>query len=158
MVLIGDVRAANAGDWLADRACRRCDVEIDLIDLAAACLPDVRPDVRPEVVPTPPAVRDLAPWLASGDGFVVVVPERSPGSLSNVIAWYGREWRGKPVAFAGGGCDRLVRRLRPVFADAHTVTVPGVARVPADVDRMLDQLVWWARPLRETRVTTPYPL
>lgn len=83
----------GVAERIASRACRRTDIEVDLIDLDAACLPEACDDVGP----VPHAVLDLAPWLAAADAFVVVTPQRH---LKNVLDWFATEWQDKPVAFA----------------------------------------------------------
>lgn len=98
---------------VADRACGRAGLEVDLIDLEAACLPDL----VVERVPVPPAVRDLTPWLVAADGFVVVACR--PCLLRKAVGWCGEAWRAKPVAL---------------------VTDTGSLR-PALLDRMLDRLI-----------------
>ncbi|MEU4572343.1 NAD(P)H-dependent oxidoreductase [Nonomuraea sp. NPDC023979] len=173
-----------AADWLTCRAGLRkhppgdqaaapavvmgvdVDVDVDVLDLAEAWLPPV-PCERPSVAP--PAVRDLAPWLASADAFVIVTPEHNhsfPASLKNAVDWYRDEWRAKPVAFVSygddGGGTAAVEQLRPVFAALDAVTVSGGlafrhGRPPpvAAAEHLLDRLLWWARALRAARDTLP---
>ncbi|SHG25152.1 NAD(P)H-dependent oxidoreductase [Streptoalloteichus hindustanus] len=140
-----DPAGRAVADWLADLACHRHGIEADLLDLGAAGLPEV----ADRHVPTPPAVRDLAPWLAVAAGFVVVVPPRSPASLENAVVWWGPGWRGKPVAFASPAPnpDRLpaLRRLRDLFTAAHAVLVDEVVgfrdpRREERAARVLDEL------------------
>jgi NAD(P)H-dependent FMN reductase len=78
---------------IADRVSAHAGPEVDVLDLTAACLPDLVSDV----VPTPPAVRDLAPWLAAADGFLVVACP--PHLLSLAMAWCPAAWQGKQVIF-----------------------------------------------------------
>jgi NAD(P)H-dependent FMN reductase len=93
----------------------------------------------------------------------------------------GKEWQAKPVAFVSyGGVSgglRAVEQLRQVFAELHAVTIrDGVtfAHVWESLDasgelvaseaaceaaaRMLAQLRWWARTLRDARAVSPYAL
>ncbi|REE98343.1 NAD(P)H-dependent oxidoreductase [Thermomonospora umbrina] len=154
-ILIGGPPDRAPAERVAERAYRRGDLEVDLIDLTAACLPEVPPCG----LPTPSAVRDLVPWLAAADGFVVVVPERRSGPLVNAPGWYADQLRAKPVAFLGhGGARPAERRLRALFAAVPAVTVREAAGFGRrDTDRVLDELAWWARPLREARAKNPYP-
>ncbi|GAA0933906.1 hypothetical protein GCM10009560_40520 [Nonomuraea longicatena] len=78
---------------IADRASTHADLEVDVLDLTAACLPDLVSDV----VPAPPAVRDLEPWLEAADGFLVVACP--PHLLSLAMAWSPAAWQGKQVSF-----------------------------------------------------------
>jgi NAD(P)H-dependent FMN reductase len=80
------------------------DLEVDVLDLTIACLPDVDRCAGP----TPPAVRDLAPWLRFADGFVVVVPRSHPSPVVRAVQWCADEWRAKPVAFAGVAPPALI--------------------------------------------------
>ncbi|MFG3498314.1 NADPH-dependent FMN reductase [Streptomyces sp. NPDC047928] len=184
VIIIGSVREGRFGpvaaEWIASRARLRRDFEVDVIDLATAWLPDVMP--AEPTAPRPQAVRDLAPWLAAADAFVVVTPEYNqsfPASLKNAIDWYDEEWHAKPVAFlsyggaSGGLC--AVGQLRQVFTEAHAVTVretvsfhdyrsqfgpDGRPVAPEACDeaarRLLDRLGWWARALRHARAHEPY--
>lgn len=90
-IIIGSVRRGRFGPtaaaWLHARACRREDLDVDLIDLAEAWPPAVPPH---EGGPVPPAVRDLQPWPAAADAFVIVTPEYDhsfPASLKNAVDW-----------------------------------------------------------------------
>ncbi len=155
-----------AAAWLTGRAELREHLDVDVLDLDEAWLPPI-PCERPCVAP--PAVRDLAPWLAAADAFVIVTPEHNhsfPASLKNAVDWYRDEWRAKPVAFvsygADGGGALAVEQLRPVFAALDAVTVSGAPafrrRRPPPVEAaegLLDRLIWWARALRAARETTP---
>ncbi|WP_084963191.1 NAD(P)H-dependent oxidoreductase [Thermoactinospora rubra] len=94
-------------DRLADLACERGDLEADLLDLAVACLPCEGEGGGP-CEDTPPQVRDLSPWLAAADAYVLVIPE---------LAWFARELAGKPVVLAAPEAadllfDDLIGKLR----------------------------------------------
>ncbi|GAA0902718.1 MULTISPECIES: NADPH-dependent FMN reductase [Streptomyces violaceusniger group] len=184
VILIGSVRDCRFGlpaaEWLASVSRLRKGFDIDVIDLTTAWLPDMM-STAPSAG-RPQAVRDLAPWLAAADAFVIVTPEYKrgfPGPLKSVIDWYDEEWRAKPVAFLsyGGASSGLcaVAQLRQVFAEAHAVTVSEtvsfhqyLARLeagslPFDDEAareaarlMLDRLGWWARALRRARSLEPY--
>src|SRR5690606_5472841 len=130
----------------------------------------------------PKAVRDLAPWLAAADAFVVVTPEYNhsfPASLKNAIDWFYSEWHAKPVGFVsyGGrtGGMHAVEQLRLVFTEVEAVTVRAAVSLRnyweqldgdgklvghEDLDSaartMLDRLVWWAEALRAHRTIRPY--
>jgi NAD(P)H-dependent FMN reductase len=179
-IIIGSTRegrfAPTVANWFAAQAAQRDDLTIDTVDLAEAGLPDV-------LSGSPgPKVTAVTQRLAQADAFVVVTPEYNhsfPAPLKSVIDWHSKEWRAKPVGFVSyGGVSgglRAVEHLRQVFAELHAVTVRdtvsfhGVwahfdaAGQPKDPDRcaraaksMLDQLVWWARALRDARAERPY--
>ncbi|MGH3587215.1 MAG: NADPH-dependent FMN reductase [Pseudonocardia sp.] len=180
VVIIGSIRQGRFGPtaaaWFAAQACERGDVEVDVVDLAEAWLPEVLPAER-TCLPQP--VRDLAPWLAAADAFVVVTPEYNhgfPGSLKNAIDWFREEWQAKPVAFVcyGGPAAglRAVEQLRQVFVAVGAVPIRETVSLSHHRDRfdaagrpldpeatnaaataLLDQLTCWAAVLRTHRVS-----
>lgn len=182
-VIIGSTRNGRFGPtvagWFAGRA-RRRGLDVDLVDLAAARLPETLPD-HDEEAPAP--VRALAPRLAAADAFAVVTPEYNrsfPAPLKTAIDWFYEEWRAKPVAVISYGREsgglHAAAQLREVFAELHAVTVRDGVSLPcywelfaadgswpkptADcntaVETTLDQLSWWALALREARAKRPY--
>ncbi|MFI5531253.1 NADPH-dependent FMN reductase [Kitasatospora sp. NPDC051853] len=179
-VIIGSTREGRFGPtvahWFADRARRREDLDVDLVDLLDERLPDV-------LAGTPtPEVASLTPRLAAADAFVVVTPEYNhsyPAPLKSAIDWHRQEWQAKPVGFVsyGGiaGGLRAVEHLRQVFAEVHATTVRDTvsfhsawelfdeagqlhdpARPEGAAKTMLDQLVWWGRALRDAKSAHPY--
>ncbi len=180
VIIVGSTRegrfAPTVAGWFARLAAQRADMTIDVIDLAEARLPDVLSrQAGPEVAA-------VTPRLARADAFVVVTPEYNhsfPAPLKNLIDWHFHEWQAKPVGFVsyGGlaGGLRAVEQLRQVFAELHAVTVRdsvsfhGVwAQFDSDgcpkdeagctraAGKMLGQLSWWGRTLREGRAKRPY--
>ncbi|WP_419998284.1 NAD(P)H-dependent oxidoreductase [Streptomyces boninensis] len=142
-------RVAVAAGQLAGR-------EADVLDLAAACLPEPCPGPG-WCEPEPAAVRDLRPWLASADGFVAVLPAAAnspPAPLHSALTWCADAWRARPVALLpyGTGGRQCTAELRLAFAEAHALTV-AETDCPAQA---LDQLTWWARALRAARAEQPY--
>ena len=179
-IIIGSTREGRlspiVANWFAALAASRDDMAVEVLDLAAAQLPDMLTPERPR------AVAAITPRLAAADAFVVVTPEYNhsfPAPLKTLIDWHTQEWRAKPVGFVshGGlaGGLRAVEHLRQVFAELHAGTVrhtvsfhmawtqfdshglphdrEGAARA-AHV--MLDQLTWWAEALRDARGRRPY--
>ena len=179
-IVVGSTREGRRGpaiaEWFRTAAQQRGNMDLDVIDLAAAGLPDVLTNSRP------PEVIALANRLDRADAFVIVTPEYNhsfPAPLKTAIDWYSAEWQAKPVGFVSyGGISgglRAVEQLRQVFAELHAVTVRNTvslhgvwARLAEDgtlIDpdgsekaarAMLDQLAWWARALRQARNQTPY--
>lgn len=125
----GRVRADRlVADWLDHLACPREDLEVDLLDLAVAGLPDP-PREAPRVPPR--AVADLAPWLTRADGFVVVVPRQRAGPLHSAIHWCAAGWRAKPVAFAAhAGTSFALPRLRAELVAVHAALTDHVVTYP----------------------------
>ncbi|GAA0981437.1 NAD(P)H-dependent oxidoreductase [Nocardiopsis tropica] len=183
-VIVGSTREGRfcptAADWFAGRAETHAGVEVDVVDLAAARLPDT----LVESSPLPAEVGALAPRIAAADAFVVVTPEYNhsfPAPLKTAVDWFFDEWRAKPVGFVSyGGVSgglRAVEQLRLVFAELQATTVRSTVCFPNFWDRfdadggwprspegaeeaaadMLAQLTWWAHALRAHRGRVPYP-
>ncbi len=126
--------------------------------------------------------KDLERRLTEADAFVVVTPEYNhsfPAAIKMLIDLYSDPWMAKPVGFVsyGGvaGGLRAVEQLRQVFPELHAMTVRDSVSFPSAWDlfddkgephepdrprrtlkRMLTQLDWWARALREGRKVNPY--
>jgi NAD(P)H-dependent FMN reductase len=179
-IIIGSTRqgrfAPTVANWIAGQAIQRNDMQVNLIDLAEARLPDVL-SREPS-----PEVAAITPQLEEADAFVVVTPEYNhsfPAPLKTAIDWHFTAWRAKPVAFVSyGGISgglRAVEQLRQVFAELHAVTVRDTVSFhgawvqfdsdgrPKEPDRyektaktMLDQLAWWGISLRDARNQRPY--
>ncbi|HEY0639741.1 MAG TPA: NAD(P)H-dependent oxidoreductase [Pseudonocardiaceae bacterium] len=183
-VIIGSTRNGRFGPtvarWFVTLARRRRGLDVDLVDLAEADLPDRLTD---EGEPVPPAVRALSPRLAAADAFVVVTGEYNrsfPAPLKSAIDWYSEEWRAKPVTVVsyGGPSGGLhaTSQLREVFTEVHAVTIRETVCLPqyweqfdadggwpkasadcAQAARIaLDRLAWWALALREARARRPF--
>lgn len=186
VVIIASTRPGRLGSaiaaWVVEQARRRDDLEVEVIDLASPPFPPVLSTVHPGN--TRPAAVDRASLaLGAADGFVVVTPEHNhsyPAALKNAIDWFTNEWHAKPVGFVSyGGISgglRAVEHLRNVFSEVQATTIrhtvsfanvwdqfspEGPTAVTSGalqaVDRMLEQLVWWARVLRSGRHQQRYP-
>ncbi|MEU8248258.1 NAD(P)H-dependent oxidoreductase [Nonomuraea sp. NPDC048916] len=185
-IIIGSTRRGRFGPtvagWFAARARRRGDLDIDLVDLAEADLPQTLTDHEE---PLPERVRALAPRLTAADAFAVVTPEYNrsfPAPLKTAIDWYHEEWQAKPVTFVAYGREsgglHAIEQLRQVFTELHAVAIRDVISLPcywdlfaadgtwpkataecnAAATATLDRLVWWARALRDARARCPYTL
>lgn len=174
-VIVGSTREGRFGPvvarWFAARAARRPEYDLDVIDLVEADLPGVlpsRPDAR---------IDAYVARIAAADAFVVVTPEYNhayPAALKQALdVAPPRVWRAKPVGFVSyGGISgglRAVEQLRQVFPELEATTIRETVsfhgawnRFDADgelhdpeaeaaVQRMLDQLAWWASALRTAR-------
>lgn len=183
VVIIGSTREGRFGptvaNWFAEQARQRADLDLDVLDLAEAALPDALTGYGQ---PAPAAVTDVTGRLAAADAFVVVTPEYNhsyPAPVKTLIDWHRAEWQAKPVGFVSyGGMSgglRAVEHLRGVFAEVHAVTVRDTVSFHGAWDRfgpdarpvdpaecaaaaksMLDQLAWWAHTLRDARSVRPY--
>ena len=183
-VIIASTRTGRFGptvaEWFTDRARRRGDLDVELIDLAKARLPQTLRD-HDELVPA--RVRRLGTRLAAADAFVIVTPEYNgsfPAPLKTAIDWFYEEWHAKPVGFVAYGRESgglpAVAQLRQIFAELHAVTIQSAITLPCywdlftadggwpkataacntNVKTTLDQLVWWARALMRARADKPY--
>jgi NAD(P)H-dependent FMN reductase len=183
-VIIGSTRNGRFGptvaDWFARQAAKRADLDIDVIDMVIANLPQTLPDTDE---PTPAEVAVLAPRLAAADAFAVVTPEYNssfPAPLKTALDWYYEEWHAKPVALITYGRETgglyAAAQLRQVFTELQAITIRNTVTLPcyweqfaadgswprrtagydASVKNMLDQLVWWAHALQDARIKSPY--
>ncbi|MGV9878564.1 NADPH-dependent FMN reductase [Streptomyces sp. NPDC003006] len=168
--------APTVADWFTGQAAQRGDLDVDVIDLVDARLPDELSEQRG------PEVSGITPRIDAADAFVVITPEYNhsfPATLKTAIDWHYSEWRAKPVGFVsyGGmaGGLRAVEQLRQVFAELHAVTVRDTVSFhgvwscfdesgalcdptgPVSAAKtMLDQLAWWGHTLREGKAVRPY--
>lgn len=183
-VIIGSTRNGRFGptvaDWFAQQAAKRAAFDVDLVDLAVANLPSTLTDTDE---PTPAEVAVLAPRLAAADAFAVVTPEYNssfPAPLKTALDWYYEEWHAKPVAIVAYGRETgglyAAAQLRQVFTELQAVAIRNTVSLPcyweqfaadgswprpgcgyeAAAKNTLDQLVWWARALRNARTEHPY--
>jgi NAD(P)H-dependent FMN reductase len=165
-VVIGSVREGRFGPvvarWFADRARRRPELSVDVVDLL-----DTELDT-------------FAERIGTADAVVVVTPEYNhsfPGPLKTAIDAATGRWRDKPVGFVSyGGLSgglRAVEQLRPVLAELHalglrdTVSFHGASAAFDDDGRprddaaglaatvLLDALEWWARTMLRARDERP---
>ncbi|MGH3761662.1 NADPH-dependent FMN reductase [Actinophytocola sp.] len=170
-VIVGSTRQGRVGDtiarWFVGRAERCGDLDLDVLDLADFDFPQHYPEE------TTTQMTAFTTAIDHADGFVVVTPEYNrsfPASLKQAIDYAYDEWHAKPVGFVAYGCrgrgHYAVQALRVVFAELHTMAVRdevGIDLMRGHDDRdelavttMLDQLVWWARALRDARAAHPY--
>jgi NAD(P)H-dependent FMN reductase len=183
-VIVGSTREVRFGptvaNWFVGQVSQRDDMVVNVVDLAEARLPAVLDGQLPPDAAL--ACGALTPVLNAAEAFVIVTPEYNhsfPASLKNAIDWHFTQWRAKPIGFVsyGGlaGGLRAVEHLRLVFAELHAVTIRdtvsfhgaweqfdsnGSPKDPAGCNAaakiMLDQLVWWARALRDAKAKHPY--
>ncbi|MER7000379.1 NAD(P)H-dependent oxidoreductase [Streptomyces sp. NPDC000410] len=172
-VIIGSTREGRVGEsvarWFTERATRRQDLELSVVDLIDFDFPARYPDRAT------PHMRKFTDEVARAEAFVLVTPEYNrsfPASLKQAIDYAYDEWRTKPVAFVsyghGSGGLYAVEQLRPVFTELHAVSLRNGVGLNLLRDRfeegeqdravglMLDQLGWWGLALREARATRPY--
>ncbi|MGK5549194.1 NADPH-dependent FMN reductase [Streptomyces sp. URMC 127] len=167
-------------EWFVAEARRFGGFDIDVVSLPEAGLPVLV--TRPPSAEAAERLAGISPRLAAADAFVVITAEYNhayPAVLKSAIDWHVDEWHAKPVAFVcyGGRSAglRAVEQLRLVFSELHAVTLrdsvsfanvwdqfddEGRPKDPEGIalaaKAMLNQLVWWARSLREAREKRPF--
>lgn len=171
--------ADRPGEWLLRIAQKREGVAFELIDLRDYPLPFFDEPVSPFRAPSKNEV--ALRWgrkVAALDAFVFVMGEYNhsiPASLKNALDYLYAEWNRKPaafVAYGNAGGARAVEQLRLMLVELQVaplrsaVHVPGAAYIDilrngktfADfphleqtAESLLDDLVWWARTLRDGR-------
>jgi len=167
LVILGSTREGRIGEkvarWLMGRLEARTDADFELVDLRDYALLDI----------------DGQRWtekVAAADGYIVVTPEYNhgyPAPLKAALDAAYREWNRKPIAFVSYGGHaagyRAVEQLRLVAVELQMVpireqlgiqapwaafdadgslTQPGAEEA---VERLLNDLLWWARALRQAR-------
>ncbi|MBF6262997.1 NAD(P)H-dependent oxidoreductase [Nocardia farcinica] len=177
-VIVASVRperfAPVVADWFLRTVRARPEFDTGVIDLLDTPLPvDLTENSE---------VAAFRARLAAADAFVAVTSEYNhgyPASLKTAFDSAKHEWRAKPIGFVSyGGLSgglRAVEQLRQVVAEIHMVSVRETVsfhqakrRFDADgqtadgaavdaADRMIGQLAWWARALRDARRADPYP-
>lgn len=182
-IIVGSTRPGRFADhpkqWIYDRAVRRGDFEVEIVDLRDYPLPLFDEKGSPAYVPSESDVaRKWQKKLTEFDGFIFTAAEynRGPtGVLKNALDYAYEEWNKKTVAFVGyGGVGgaRSVEQLRlnaielqmsPIRAGVH-IQMPVYMDVAKNgkkledfdflnksADDMLDQLLWWTRALKAAR-------
>jgi NAD(P)H-dependent FMN reductase len=177
-------RGDKAARWFHQVAQARADCTAELIDLRDWPMPlfdQAKSPAQGEY--TADYQRRWAAKVVQGDGYVLVTPEYNHGTsavLKNALDAIWAEWNNKPVGFVsyGGpaGGARAVEQLRQVAVELEMAPVRVQVLIPAihqafdaqgrpenaatlekSANRMLDQLVWWARALAQARETLPLP-
>lgn len=125
------------------------------------------------------AVARFTKKIGEGDAYVIVTPEynrSTSGVLKNAMDWVYQEWNNKPVAFVSYGSvggARAVEQLRLIAVELqmapirNAVHIPGAdyfpvlfgkvladelfAKLQKHADGMIEQLLWWAKALKEAR-------
>ncbi|OIJ64290.1 NADPH-dependent FMN reductase [Streptomyces mangrovisoli] len=170
--------------WVHDLAKQHAGsaAEFEVVDLADYALPLLDEPVPAAQAPgRQPHTRRWAERIGSYDAYVVVTPEYNaspPASLTNAVDFLLHEWGGKPVAYVGYGVFGAVMAVQKLRAQAGVLRMadigPQVAlslhedfvgftdfvpreRHTAEVHRLVDELVAWARALRPLRTAPATP-
>jgi NAD(P)H-dependent FMN reductase len=116
--------------------------------------------------------------IASADGYLLISPEYNHGyspALKSALDYLYAEWARKPVSFVSyGGVNgaRSIEQMRQVVVELQmaplreALHIPGVWGKQADgrfngderdekqLNKVLDQLLWWGNALRDARATS----
>jgi NAD(P)H-dependent FMN reductase len=183
LVILGSTREGRIGEkvarWLLRKLDARTEADFELVDLRDHSLPiyEGPSGDRPSL-----AVQRWKEKVAAGDGYIVVTPEYNhgyPAGLKSALDHAYAEWNRKPVAFVSYGGHaagyRSVEQLRLVAVELQMVPIREQVGIQAPwaafdadgeltrsgpeeaVGRMVDDLLWWARALRQARVADPIP-
>ncbi|WP_111655813.1 NADPH-dependent FMN reductase [Isoalcanivorax indicus] len=179
-VIYGSTRegrlADRVGAWVRGQLGEHAGLEIDVIDPLSEALP------AHHEAQDSPALQRVQARLAAADAFLVLTPEYNhsfPAALKFLIDSVYDAWQAKPVGFVSYGGQsgglRAVEQLRQVFAELHAMTVRDAvafvnvweqfadggalyapARSARAFHRMLDQLLWWSKALKDARNDDDY--
>lgn len=175
-------------EWIADIAKEAEGFSVELLDLKDYSLPIFAESVSPAYVEgdySNPLVNRWSEKIASADGFIVVTPEYNhgyPSSLKNNTDYLYKEWNKKPIAFVGYGTTggafavgqfrqvAIELQMAPIRTAVH-ITSPwslvekdGSLKLGAfehyesGAKKMLEQLKWWAKALKDAREVKYSPL
>ncbi|WP_433243602.1 NADPH-dependent FMN reductase [Streptosporangium sp. CA-135522] len=173
----GDQVARWVRDLAAEHAGTAADFElVDLQDYALPLLDEAIPASR--APGRQPHTQRWAKRIASYNAYIVVTPEYNtapPASLTNAIDHLYEEWGGKPVGYVGYGIFGAVMAVQKLRAQAGVLRMadigPQVAlslredfanfadfrpQEPhtAEVHRLVDELLAWARALGPLRAAS----
>src|SRR5262245_26752309 len=166
-------------EWLQKFAASRNDLNTEIIDLRDFPLPFFEEVASNAWAPTQNLVGQT--WqkkIAEYDGYIFVTAEYNrsiPAALKNALDYAYPEWNRKPAAYLGYGsvgAARAIEQLRlmsvelqmaPTRTGVHIQgadfvallksekTFDDLAYLPQNTTAMLDELVWWAKPLKTAR-------
>src|SRR3989338_1132182 len=169
------------GRWMHDEAKKRSNLAVEILDLRDYEMPFFNEPVSPSYKEKPYEHEAVVRWtakIAEADAFIVIAPEYNhgyPSVLKNALDYAYQEWNNKPVAFVAYGSAlgaRSVEQLRAVAIELQMAPIRNAIHMPFDVvmaaakgtpdaeifapyaeraGGLLDQLIWWARALKEAR-------
>jgi len=128
------------------------------------------------------AVARFTKKIADGDAFIIITPEYNHGAsavLKNALDWVYQEWNNKPVAFVSYGSvggARAVEQLRLNAIELQMAPIRNSVHIPGEQyfqalfgkmdtkdlfisvseqsEKMITQLLWWARIFKNARELT----
>jgi len=149
-IIVGSTRPTRAAErvfpWIADRAIRRGDFDVEVIDLRDWNLPFFQEHlgtIGDFASPTysDPIVRAWNAKIAEADAYLIITPEYNhsvPGELKNAIdsVFVSFALRNKPVAFVGYSAGiaagtRAVEHLALIAIEAEAVPLRNTVLIPS---------------------------
>ena len=168
----------KVGKWINNIASKRKDFKTEYIDLREWNISFLNDHMPPSMGKySDPVVQKWAKKIEEADAYIIVTPEYNhgyPGVLKNALDVIYKEWNNKPVTFVsyGGyvGGSRSVEQLRQVALELQMAPIREAIFIPfvwqafdendeikgkedynKRADSMLNQLIWWAKALKEAR-------
>jgi len=141
-VIIASTRPGRAGlpvgQWIAEYAGRRGDLEIETVDLAELNLPLYDEPAHPRARRyTRSHTKRFSEIIDRADAFVIVFPEYNHSfnaALKNALDYLFHEWAHKPVGLVSyGGIAagaRAAQALKPVLNALYLTPVPESVLIP----------------------------
>jgi len=165
--------------WIRDIAAQRDDIDTEIVDLRDFPMPFFDEVASNAWAPSQnPIARQWQKKVAAFDGYIFVTAEYNhsmPAVLKNALDYASPEWNKKAASFVGYGAmggSRAVEHLRLIAAELDLATirrgvyiqgadfmavwkdgkdVKDIPHLQANVEEMLDQLVWWTTALKAAR-------
>lgn len=164
--------------WIVEKAKQHKDLDVEFIDLRDYPLPMFNESMSPMSNKGKYDSPEGAAWakkIGEADGYIWITPEYNhsySAVIKNAIDYVYYEWNKKPVGFLSYGTvggARAVEHLRGVASQLQMVPVTqgvhffepwnlvdkegnlNTEHYENYADKMLDQLIWWARILKEAR-------
>ncbi|HEX4034825.1 MAG TPA: NAD(P)H-dependent oxidoreductase [Solirubrobacteraceae bacterium] len=156
-IIVGSTRPTRAAErifpWVADRAIRHGNFEVEVVDLRDWNLPFFQEHLGTigdfaDPTYSDPIVKAWNQKIAEGDAYLIVTPEYNhsvPGQLKNAIdsVFVSFALRNKPVAFVGysasiAGGTRALEHLALIAVEAEAVPLRNTVVVPYVADAFGD--------------------
>jgi NAD(P)H-dependent FMN reductase len=169
------------GKWILEEAKKKEGVEAELVDLRDYPLPFFDEPMGPAGLQGKYSSDIAAQWakkVAEADAYIIAAPEYNHGYtsvLKNALDYAYNEWNNKPVGFVSWGGvagARAVEQLREVAIELQMAPIRNAVHIPSfwtlldekgdlkdgaldpfkdTAGKFLDQLIWWAKALKNAR-------
>ena len=169
------------GTWIFDILKKREGVEAEILDLREYEMPFFNESETPSSKKEAYTHEAVVRWtgkVKEADAFIVIAPEYNRGApavLKNAFDYAFQEWNIKPIGFVAYGTvggARSVEHLRLSTIELQMVPIRNAVHIPAHwtlrdekgallpgafdpygkpAEALLDQLLWWARVLKDAR-------